>query len=279
MMSDRSHHILQPRLGDAKLSSGVRLHYAEQGDPTGPAVILLHGVTDSSFSWSRVLPLLPPDYRVFALDQRGHGDSDRPEQGYAIDDFAADVLAFMDAVGLPTATLVGHSMGSFIAQRAASTAPHRVERLVLVGTAPSHFAVMDELNEAAQGLTDPVPAEFVREFQASTLQRPVPEAFFERVVAETLKLPARVWQATIAGWFAEQRWGDPSRLRMPVLLIWGDRDALMSRDDQGRLLAELPNATLTVYAGTGHTPHWEEPERFARDLEGFIRASASTPAK
>lgn len=278
-MSHQPGDARQPRIADIQLSTGVRLRSVEQGDPAGPAVILLHGVTDSSFSWSRVVPYLPPRYRLFALDQRGHGDSDRPEGGYAVDDFATDVLAFMDAAGLPTATLVGHSMGSFIAQRVASTAPERIERLVLVGTAPSHFAVMEELNEAARGLTDPVPAAFVREFQASTLQRPVPAAFFERVVDETLKLPAWVWQATIAGWFAEERWGDPERLRMPVLLVWGDRDALMSREDQDRLLAVLPNAVLTVYAGTGHTPHWEEPERFARDLETFIHAMRPAPAK
>lgn len=278
-MSDQSTDAHQLRFADVELSTGVRLRYAEQGDPAGPAAILLHGVTDSWYSWSRVLPHLSPAYRVFALDQRGHGDSDRPEEGYAVDDFAADVLAFMDAVGLATATLVGHSMGSFIAQRAASIAPHRVERLVLIGTAPGYFPVMEELSAAAQELTDPVPAELVREFQASTLERPVPEAFFERVVEETLKLPARVWRATIAGWFAEDRWGAPERLRMPALLVWGDRDALMSRDDQDRLLTELPNATLTVYAETGHTPHWEEPERLARDLEDFLRASSPASAK
>jgi pimeloyl-ACP methyl ester carboxylesterase len=138
---------------------------------------------------------------------------------------------------------------------------------------------MEELRAAAQDLTDPVPAEFVREFQASTLQRPVPEAFFERVVNETLKLPARVWRATIDGWFAEELWGDPERLRMPVLLVWGDRDALMSRADQDRLLAELPSAVLRVYEETGHAPHWEHPQRFADDLERFLRGSGPAPAK
>lgn len=79
---------------DIQLSTGVRLHYAEQGHADGHPMILLHGYSDASFSFSRVLPLLPATYHVFALDQRGHGNSQRPAQGYAMADFAADVIAF-----------------------------------------------------------------------------------------------------------------------------------------------------------------------------------------
>lgn len=83
----------------ARLRTGVRLQYAEQGDRAGDAVILLHGYSDSWFSFSRILPLLPDSYHVFALDQRGHGDSERPDGGYAIHGLATDVLAFMDEIG------------------------------------------------------------------------------------------------------------------------------------------------------------------------------------
>src|SRR5688572_4752201 len=91
------------------LSTGVRLHYAERGDREGEAIIFLHGYSDSWFSFSRVLPLLSPSYHAIALTQRGHGDSDKPECCYTVDDFAADVDAFMDAVGIERATVVGHS--------------------------------------------------------------------------------------------------------------------------------------------------------------------------
>ena len=74
-------------------------------------------------SFERVYPLLPPEWRVVAVDQRGHGESDKPEKGYAIDDLAADVPALLDALGLPRAVVVGHSMGSFVARRAAERAP------------------------------------------------------------------------------------------------------------------------------------------------------------
>ena len=82
----------QLRFGTAQLASGLQIHYAEQGDPGGEPILFLHGYTDSWFSFSRLLPLLPDHYRALALDQRGHGDSERPDDRYTFDDFAADVL-------------------------------------------------------------------------------------------------------------------------------------------------------------------------------------------
>ena len=117
----------------ATLASGVRLPYVEQGDSDGVPVVLLHGVTDSLRSWEPVLPYLPSSIRAFAVTQRGHGDADRPAAGYHPRDFAADVVAFLDAVGIERAVLAGHSMSSYIAERVASEHPERVLGVVLVG--------------------------------------------------------------------------------------------------------------------------------------------------
>ena len=73
-----------------RLSTGLRVHYAEQGNPTGEAIIFLHAYVDSWFSFSRMLPLLSPEYHAFAPNQRGHGDSDKPECCYTADDYAAE---------------------------------------------------------------------------------------------------------------------------------------------------------------------------------------------
>lgn len=78
---------------------------------SGPPHTLIHGYSDSWFSYSLILPLIDKKYHVYVPDQRGHGDSDRPVSGYTFPDFAADVLAFMDAKGLRQATIVEHSMG------------------------------------------------------------------------------------------------------------------------------------------------------------------------
>src|SRR5687768_13620888 len=118
-------------LSHVRLSNGITLHFAAQGPTTGPAVMMLHGFTDSWFSFSRVLPRLPADMRVIAPDMRGHGDSERPPLGYQLADLADDVLRLMDTLQIPKAVLVGHCMGSFVARKVYELAPERVSRLVL----------------------------------------------------------------------------------------------------------------------------------------------------
>src|SRR3712207_1275374 len=92
-----------------RLSTGWRVPYAEQGNPTGEAIVFLHAYVDSWFSYSRVLPLLSAEYHAFSPDQRGHGDSEKPQCCYSAEDFTADVDAFMEAVGIEEATVVGDS--------------------------------------------------------------------------------------------------------------------------------------------------------------------------
>ncbi len=263
----------QLRFATTQLTTGPRLHYAEQGDPTGEALIFLHGYSDSWFSFSRVLPLLSPEYHAFALTQRGHGDSDKPECCYTVDDFAADVDAFMDAVGIIEATLVAHSTGAVTAQRMTLSYPRRVSRLVMI-SAQSVNEVVLELAEAVRALEDPVPPEFAREFQESTIYVPVPREFLETVVSESLKLPARVWRDVMEGTALSVGPDHEAQLReinVPTLIMCGEQDALFPREEHERLAAAIPNATLKVYPETGHTVHWERPEEVVRDLEAFMK--------
>ena len=114
-------------LQEVELETGVKISYVEQGSRQGAPVLLLHGYTDSHHSFDLTLPRMPTCFHVFAIDQRGHGDSSKPECCYTQADFAGDVVAFMDALGIERASLVGHSMGSFIAQKVALEHPERVE--------------------------------------------------------------------------------------------------------------------------------------------------------
>jgi non-heme chloroperoxidase len=137
----------------------------------------------------RVLPLLPDNLQAFAFHQRGFGESDHPlpDAGYRIEDLAADAVAFLDAVGVERATLVGHSFGSFVARCIAITDPNRVAGLVLIGTGFTESnPVLRELQQALRGLPDPVPRDCAHDFQASTAHLPLPEAFFECIVTESL---------------------------------------------------------------------------------------------
>ena len=126
-----------------------------------------------------MLHLLSPAYHALAPDQRGHRDSDKPECCYAADDFAADVDAFMEEIGIEAATLVGDSSGGLIAQRVVFDYLHRVSRLVLIGS-PTTLVTNENVMEAREdmlALEDPISPELVREFAESTIHHPVPEEF------------------------------------------------------------------------------------------------------
>lgn len=262
------------RFATTRLSTGLRMHYAERGNPTGEPVVFLHAYVDSWFSYSRVLPLLSAEYHAFVPDQRGHGDSDKPECCYVADDYAADVDAFMDAVRVEKATLVGDSSGGLIAQRVALDYPHRVGRLVLIGS-PTTLVdneTVVEFGKEILALEDPVPPAFVREFVSGTIHDPVPEEFLEMAVSESLKVPARVWRDYYEGVVLAV--DDTARLGeigAPTLILWGEQDALLPRDEQERRAGAIPDATLKVYPETGHLAHWARPEWIARDLEAFVR--------
>lgn len=259
------------RFDNINIKTGVRLHYATQGSPSGEPIILLHGYPDSWWSYSRVLPLFRPDYRIYAPDQRGHGDSERPPSGYGIPNLAADILAFMDANETDQATVVGHSMGSFVAQHVAAAAAERVKQLVLVGSAATlHNDVVSQLHKDVNALSDPIPEKFVRDFQQSTFVEPVPEEFFDRVIIESLKPPARVWQAVVNGFLRPEANADFSKITMPTLIMWGEKDSIFSRPEQDALISALPQAVFKEYSETGHNPQWERPEEFVKDLEEFM---------
>ena len=261
-----------PRFADIKLSTGVRLHYAEQGPAQGTPMILLHGYSDSWFSYSLVLSALSRETRVYALDLRGHGNSERPASGYAMSQLAADVIAFMDAKGIARATVIGHSMGGLVAQQVALTAPRRVSALVLMGTGttPRNFNGLDEFEKVVKGLADPVPDAFAREFQLSTIQLPVSQAFVDRAVAESLKLPARVWRELMVGLMTYEPAVALGRAGIPTLVLHGLKDPWVPAAEADSLAALVGTKRIVKYADAGHAMHWERPAAVSRDVLAFL---------
>jgi non-heme chloroperoxidase len=261
------------RLEDVALATGVTLRYLEQGSPHGTPVIFLHGYTDSHHSFDLNLPQFPHRFHVFAPDQRGHGDSSKPACCYSQADFAADVVAFMDAVGLEKASVVGHSMGSFIAQSVALEFPERVERLVLIGSAPTIAgnAVALELKSAVDTLTDPIDPEFARAFQASTFFLPIPGDFLDTAVEESLKVPADVWRQALDGLLAEDHSAELGAIAQPTLVLFGDQDIFVTAAEQAVLDAEIPHSRLVVFSQTGHGTHVERPRQVNRAIARFLR--------
>ena len=263
----------------AALSTGVRMEYVEQGPADGLPMVFLHGVTDSWHSFERVLPLLSPEVHAFAVSARGHGDSSRPDRGYLIADMSRDLQAFMDALKLDRAVVVGLSMGSMVGQRCGVAHPDRVLGLVLMGAFATLFhdpVVTDFYRSAIVPLVDPIDATFAREWQESSLARPIPVDYLETIVAETLKVPARVWREAFEGFLSTPDGsGELARVTVPSLIAWGDKDAYTLRESQDRLAAVLSGARLVIYEGGGHAFHWEEPASFVADLSTFLASLVS----
>lgn len=265
--------IAEPGLeqGSIELPTGIRMSYRAFGDPAGQPVILLHGYSDSWYSWSRVLPLFPDEFRVLAPDLRGHGTTGRADD-YSMRAMAGDVLALMDALDVERATIVGHSMGGLVAQQVAATSPDRVSGLVLVATATTilGFPGIKELEEAVMGLTDPVDPQFIREFQKSTVYHPVPVGFMDSVIGESSKLSARTWQGVFRGMAGTP----PAKIDsgIPTLIFWGDRDPIFPAAEQQILQEMIPGSLFKTYPETGHAVHWERPAEFTGDLVMFLRS-------
>ena len=258
------------------LPGGPVLEYVESGDPGGVPVVFLHGITDSWRSFEPVLPYLPPWIRAVSVTQRGHGASSRPASGYGLADFAGDVAGLLDRFGIERAVIAGHSMGSLVAARFAVDHPDRLAGLILAGSfhrPADNAAAVEYRDDVAAHLTDPIDRSVAVEFQESTLARPVPDAFLDMVVAESLKVPARVWRDAFAGILDNTHVDRLATVTAPTLILWGDRDAFGSQDDQLALGGLIAGSRLTIYAGAGHALHWEEPERFAGDVAAFVEGA------
>lgn len=262
-----------------QLYGNLKLEYAEQGDSTGIPVIFLHGITDSRHSFDLILEHLPSNIHAFALSQRGHGNSDKPLKGYKPEDFADDVAEFMKLLDIRQAVIVGHSMGSAIAQAFAVKHSQQTAAVILVGSFANfnnNLAVIG-FQQLVADLKDPVDIDFIREFQKSTIMREVPSSFFETAVNESAKLPAYVWKEAINGLMLFDYTHQLKTIKKQVLIIWGNKDELTSSNDQQLLHDSIAGSKLSIYMGSGHAVHWEEPLRFASEISQFILEAVHSP--
>jgi pimeloyl-ACP methyl ester carboxylesterase len=156
----------------AVLRDGPELPYVEQGDPDGVPVVLLHAWLDSRRCFDQLMAVLPKRIRAFAFDQRGHGDATKPTDGYGLREFADDVGAFMDAVGLDAAVLVGAPSGGYVAQRFAVDNPGRTLGLALLGSPRSLRGPRPRFADVLATLEDPIDAAFVRELNEGIVRFP-----------------------------------------------------------------------------------------------------------
>jgi pimeloyl-ACP methyl ester carboxylesterase len=260
------------------LANGLNMPYVEQGDPDAIPVMLLHGWGESLGSFDRLLSELPSSLHVLAMDQRGHGGADKPHTGYSLADYAGDVDNFMDVTGLESAILVGSSSGGYVAQQVAVVSPRRVTGLVLVGS-PRSLHRRPAFADEVEALTDPIDPAWVQEsLKWFPRFHEVPGWYIEDRVADGVRMPARVWRASLEGLSTARPPTESGTITAPTLIIWGARDELLRREEQDALAAAIPKSRLVVFEETGHLVLWEQPGRVAQDIVSFILSLSPPPS-
>lgn len=262
---------------------GLRLHVAEAG--SGPALLLIHGLTASHAVWQPTIAEFAADWRVIAPDLPGHGDSDKPDAPYTIDFFAGVARSLLRELDVHEAVVAGSSLGGQVALELAAWYPAFTRALVLAAPAVGYSAAMRPVGQALQ-LVSAGPkllhARLTRAVQQSfhdrsrighVTRRRILE---ERLAADDFPAFARAVAKSLGGVLtAEPQPLD--RVTQPVLLLWGREDRLVPVRRGDRLLRRLPHARLHVIERCGHLPMLEQPAAFNRAMRGFLRVALDEP--
>jgi pimeloyl-ACP methyl ester carboxylesterase len=260
---------------DIRLANGVRLSYVELGDPQGEPLLLLHGFTDSSRSWSLTAPYLS-GYRLLIPDQRGHGGADAPACCYGASQFAYEAELFLDALGIQKAAVAGHSLGSMVAITLAAERPERVSRIILVGsTALIPVKRGDWLYESVDTLKAPLDrsSQFLREWHPANQPTPVDPVFAAAVEQEYLTIPLHVWRGVMRELAYVPVGRHAADIKAPVLILSGGKDPIFTKEHHEALLKAFPQAEARVFAQLGHNPNWEQPEAIATEMARFLSST------
>ncbi len=269
---------------------GYRRAYVKAG--SGPALLLIHGIGDSSDTWRPVVEQLAEHYTVIAPDLLGHGRSEKPRADYSVAGFANGMRDLLSVLEVGRVTVVGHSLGGGVAAQFAYQFPDRCERLVLVGSGGVGRTVSPLLRVAAVPGVEVVmpllglpPVRFASRLGAGLLR------LFDTALGRDAEEILAVFDALPN---TEARMGILRTLRssvdwqgqvitmvdraylaegVPTLIVWGRRDAIIPLG-HGRLIhAVMPGSELEVFDEAGHFPHHTDPARFVRTLRGFMERS------
>jgi pimeloyl-ACP methyl ester carboxylesterase len=263
------------------LPNGETLAYVSMGDPAGAPVLLIHGYTDNARDWVPLVPYLSPHFHLLLVDLRGHGRSAKPECCYTRFDFAYDLKLLLDALGITRADLVGHSLGSIVAQTFAELWPERTGRVVLISStagprpgAPPRKPSFDYATQIRQ-LKEPLAPDspFMMAWWSSPT--PVDADFMRRQRQDSAAIPLRVWLAVLDQGIDPMLDGRDlqkslPRLTAPTLLVWGSQDEIMDEDARVTLREGLPQAQVKIFDGLGHNPFWENPQACAELINEFL---------
>ena len=269
---------------------GHRRAYRKMG--SGPAVLLLHGIGDSSASWVPLMASLAEHYTVIAPDLLGHGASDKPRADYSVAAYANGMRDLMEVLDVPTATIIGHSLGGGVAAQIAYQYPERCERLVLVASGGVSRDVALVLRLAAAPLAElalqplQLPgARWVARALVEVLRRTgtdigrdaeelmrvfdgLPDGAAQVAFTRTLRSVVD-WRGQVVTMLDRSYLAEA----MPILLMWGGHDGIIPVAHAHLAHEAIPGSRLSIFPEAGHFPHHHDPERFVAEVGAFITDS------
>ena len=261
--------------------AGGDLFYKDEGDHDDPVIVLLHGFTASQRWWDRVAPdLVRGGLRVIRFDLLGHGNSEKPRDGYAPDDQARLVAAALEKLRVRRATVVGHSMGGTVASALVEQAPRLVRKMAVLGTSPRDgFA---ELPFTGRLATWPVVGELARRLAPDQVIKAgldsafaddveVPDAFVDAFDGMTFSAYDKSRGEADA--FLEDKPNSErvAEANVPLLVIFGTADELVEPDAADAWGKDVPRALVVKFPGVGHSPQWERPREVTKLLLDYAR--------
>ena len=267
-----------------------RISYRTAGE--GPVLLLIHGMAGSASTWRQVMPGLSRQFTVVAPDLLGHGHSDKPVGDYSLGAFASTLRDLLVALGHERATVVGQSLGGGVAMQFSYQYPERCERLVLVGSG----GLGREVNPLLRWLSLPGSDAVLRLACAASIRNAIEAvgSLAARVGLQLAPVVAELWRsyASLADDATRRAFlrtlravVDPrgqavsaaNRLHLaaeaPTLIVWGDADPIIPVEHAHAAHAAIPGSRLEIFAGVGHYPHCEAPERFVAILTEFIEST------
>lgn len=254
----------------------------------GPAVVLVHGLAASMYSWRQTIdPLVQAGYRVVAYDNRGFGFSDKPATGYSNAAYVHLLFGLLDSLGVSDAVLVGHSMGGAIVADAALARPDRVRGLVLVDAAGLGVRYPFILRVARWPIIGPLFDHLRGRGATGGILRAIygdPSRVTDQDVDQyyaPIALPefGRSLRGVLREFSFEDLQGRLGTLMTPTLVMWGTRDRLIPQTIGEAMAAGLPHSALARFQAAGHALPEESPEEFNRVLLGFLKSGIpTTPA-
>ena len=268
------------------VANGVELHYLDWGNEDKPAMLLLHGRTQSAHSWDFTSLAFHDDYHVIALDQRGHGDSRwSPDGDYTIDAHVGDIAGVVEALGLAPLVLVGHSMGGRNGIVYAGQSSEQLSSLVIVEMAPAQERPQGQPSNMPRiGIWHILPAEtdtFEEYVKAAHKVNPrrTQEQLRGSLAHQLRQFPSGKWSwkwdpvlrdTETSGWTSEALWECAGNIRCPTLMVRGGESGMIADETIQRMEESVADVRSVTVPGAGHLVPGDKPAAFHQVMRDFL---------